>query len=114
MIHQTSQQATADGAGRAVVAFNVPAGMRRMAIGSVALTVVPATPRPKCTAYIGLDTRAGSVNASRTLSSRLNGSSGSFDGQGDVVPLSSALIIEWTGATAGAICTASLYAEATQ
>jgi hypothetical protein len=101
---ERSQQATADGAGIATITFgNADARQRVMFVLSVAVNVTGSSTRPTCTTYRNYATPGLQLAVKRA------GDNGTFTGDdGDRFGTSDALVVQWTGCTPGALCTAVL------
>lgn len=95
--------AVANGAGVATVTFQAPnVGQRGLQVVSIALLVTGSTTIPECIAYRNVIS-AASVWARKTAGDR-----GTFIGQDDVLYMGQQLVLNWTGATPGAVCSATL------
>lgn len=100
----TSATQVADASGNAAVRFQAPnVGPRGLLVVSIALLVTPSTGRiPTCAVY------RDDPTPPNLLARRLNGSSGTFVGESDVLYMGQALVVVWSGATPGASCSATL------
>lgn len=94
----------ADAGGTATLTFQAGAGVRALNVSGVVLNVTPAVPRPRCDIYVGLG-----VGAAKLVGSKRAGDSGTMRGA-ERVGASELLIVQWTGAAPGAVCTANVTA----
>lgn len=103
--YTTAGQAIAGADGTARVVFRGPAQWESIDVDAISLHVSGSSTLPEARLY-----SSATPQAHRLLASDLNGSSGSFrrTGSSDVIGPSDAWCVEWTGATPGAVCTATL------
>ena len=94
------QTAVANASGVATIAGFQASSNRGLDITSIALTVVPSPPIPKCSVY------KGAVVPGSLLASKTAGDRGTFTGQKDVLYSGELLVVQWTGCAVGAVCTA--------
>lgn len=105
----TQAVAVADGSGlaTATVTFQAPnVGPRGLKIVSIALKVTPSPPIPIATVYRGV------VSDFNIMDRKSAGDRGTFNGTEDVLYMGQLLIVQWTSAAIGALCTATLRGSA--
>lgn len=101
--YEQSGTATANAQGVAVVIFQAPnVGPRGLRISTIALNVQGSTLIPRCTAYRDV------ISQATTLAIKTAGDRGTFIGTDDVLYMGQQLVLQWTGATPGATCAATL------